>query len=242
MRTKQSKKTFRIKQYMRTTYSSFWINQVQKYGFLDYHSNLLNVINSLSLPTKGYMLEVGVGTGWPFATTLADQEHTVVGVDLSENLVREAQAQPGNVLGVIGDAESLPLADESFNLVYCFQSTWYFPNLDQAISEMVRVTRPGGTLLFDVMNLASLRILWAKRPSSNLRDIGRNLRNIARSIIGNPSIRPPSHEHPTTHWRVSKILKSLPVDYRVIIPKKAQQNAALLDLFRHRLFYICNRL
>ena len=243
MSTSQGKKALRTKQYMQTTYSSFWRHQVQRYGFSSYHSSLVEVITSLTTPGNGRMLEVGVGTGWPFAAALSQQGYIVVGVDLAESLIQEARAKPGGIRCVVGDAEELPFADNSIDMVYCLQSTWQFPNLPQAIAEMVRVTRPGGTVLFDVMNLASRHILWAeiwdKRLSMN--NWKRRFKNIARYFLRRPLAQ--NHtEPPTTPWRVSRILSALPVSYRVALPENTHRTATWLDHFHPRLVYICNRL
>ena len=46
-----------------------------------------------------------------------------------------------------GDAEQLGFADASFDTVVCTYSLCTIPNDHQAVSEMRRVLRPGGTLL-----------------------------------------------------------------------------------------------
>ncbi len=54
---------------------------------------------------------------------------------------------------MVGDCENLPYKDNFFNLVYSFHSTWYFPDLIKTISEMIRVTMPGGLVVFDIQNV-----------------------------------------------------------------------------------------
>ena len=48
---------------------------------------------------------------------------------------------------VNGDAEHLPFADGSFDVVTCSNSFHHYPHQAHAIREMVRVLRPGGWLM-----------------------------------------------------------------------------------------------
>jgi ubiquinone/menaquinone biosynthesis C-methylase UbiE len=51
-----------------------------------------------------------------------------------------------NVTLETADAEALPYADASFDLVTCRIAPHHFPNINRFISEAVRVLRPGGIL------------------------------------------------------------------------------------------------
>ena len=231
-------RVLRVKHYIRTDYAKFWLEQVQRYGFLPYHANLLGLITSLTAPGNGRLLEVGVGTGWPFAKALVQQGYTVYGMDIAELMVQEARAHLGGSRCLVGDAEALPWVDESFDLVYCLQSTWYFPDLARALAELVRVTRSGGSVVFDVMNLASRRIFLPK-VSPRCRWA---LSNIRRMLLRRPLLPVPfDHEHPTTPWQVSQILHSLPVSWCVVLPEEPQRTATGPDYFHYRLVYICTR-
>ena len=62
----------------------------------------------MTAPGDGYLLEVGVGTGWLFASALVKQGYTVSGVDIAELLVQEARAHLDENSCLVGDAEALP--------------------------------------------------------------------------------------------------------------------------------------
>lgn len=66
-----------------------------------------------------------------------------VGVDLTERMLRLARERG---LGEVAcaDATRLPFADASFDCVFIGYGLRNFPNLDAAIREVARVTRPGG--------------------------------------------------------------------------------------------------
>lgn len=50
---------------------------------------------------------------------------------------------------VVSD-DFLPFADESFDLILCTEAFYYLVDVEEAISELQRVLRPGGTLLLTV--------------------------------------------------------------------------------------------
>ena len=98
------------------------------------------------------VLDVACGRG-ESARVLA--EHfgcRIVGIDYSRRNIyraRELTEDVGlssRVQFVQGDAERLPFANESFDVVTCECSLSIFPNLLLALTEMKRVLRPGGRL------------------------------------------------------------------------------------------------
>jgi phosphatidylethanolamine/phosphatidyl-N-methylethanolamine N-methyltransferase len=99
----------------------------------------------------GRILEVGVGTG----ISLPDyaREHRLVGVDLSEPMLRKAQtrvAEQGlsNVEALaVMDAERLELPDQSFDVVVAQYVITAVPNPEATLDEFARVTKPGGEIV-----------------------------------------------------------------------------------------------
>ena len=63
---------------------------------------------------------------------------------------------------VLGSATSLPFADASFDLVCSFKVLAHVPDIARALSEIARVTRPGGHMVLEFYNPWSLRYV-AKR-------------------------------------------------------------------------------
>jgi ubiquinone/menaquinone biosynthesis C-methylase UbiE len=95
-------------------------------------------------------LDVGCGTGF-FALLLAGLGHRPVGVDLADAMLaraREKAAAAGlDVDFRSADAEHLPLADGSFDLVIERHVIWTLPDPPRALAEWARVLRPGGRLV-----------------------------------------------------------------------------------------------
>jgi len=143
------------KKYIEKTYSKYWITARKNiYGFMDYDKSLLDFITKkCDVKQHAKILEVGVGTGYPFADFLSKSGYSVYGIDLSPELIGECNKINPNIHCKVGDAEQLDYPDDKFDFVYCVHSSWYFPNLYRAITEMIRVVRPGKGVMFDILNI-----------------------------------------------------------------------------------------
>lgn len=140
------------KTYMRDVYSKYWSTARDEiYGFTKYDKNLCDYIVE-NVPKGGRILEVAIGTGYPFGDFLQKADYSVFGIDISPELVEKCKKTNPNIDCRVGDAENLEYSDDYFDCTYCFNSTWYFPNLNKAIGEMLRVTRKGGLVIFDIEN------------------------------------------------------------------------------------------
>src|SRR5690242_9492298 len=107
------------------------------------------------------LLSVGCGPG-VFLPEVAEAhpEMEVVGVDISARRVRDAQERfrgLPNAYAHQGDAMALPLEENSFDLVFCRFLMEYLPNKPLAVREMMRVCKPGGTILLQDLDG---QLLW----------------------------------------------------------------------------------
>jgi SAM-dependent methyltransferase len=98
------------------------------------------------------VLDVGTGTG-VVAVTAALRGAHVSGLDLTPELLTAAQenAHMAGVTGIAwteGDAEKLPYADASFDVVVSQFGHMFAPRPEVAIAEMRRVLKPGGRVAF----------------------------------------------------------------------------------------------
>jgi 2-polyprenyl-6-hydroxyphenyl methylase/3-demethylubiquinone-9 3-methyltransferase len=100
-------------------------------------------------------LDVGCGGGL-LAEEFARLGCTVVGVDPSEESLAAARRHAaGQGLAIdyqCATGEALPLADASFDVVYCCDVLEHVTDLQQVIAETARVLKPGGTYLYDTIN------------------------------------------------------------------------------------------
>lgn len=118
-------------------------------------------------------LDVATGTGFT-ALALAPRCRRVVAVDLTREMVAQAQRLQRtrgipNVAFCLGDAETLPFQNATFDIVTCRVAAHHFPHLHLALGEMARVTRPGGRVVLDdtcapeAPELADLMNTWEHR-------------------------------------------------------------------------------
>ncbi len=104
---------------------------------------------------RGYprSLEIGAGTGY-FSLNLLQagvvKEATCTDISpgMVSTLAANARRLGVEVRAARADAESLPFADESFDLVLGHAVLHHLPDLEKAFSEFHRVLRPGGRLVF----------------------------------------------------------------------------------------------
>ncbi|MCO7514187.1 malonyl-ACP O-methyltransferase BioC [Pseudomonas guariconensis] len=111
-----------------------------------------------------HWLDLGSGTGH-FSRALAERFDTATGVavDIAEGMLRHAREQGGAGYHVAGDAERLPLRDESVDLVFSSLAVQWCGQFASVLGEARRVLRPGGVLAFSslcVGTLDELRASW----------------------------------------------------------------------------------
>ena len=136
------------------SYDSKWGIDFGEVGQGQVVGKLRKVLGSAALD-RGFdrSLEVGAGTGY-FSLNLlrAGVVREATCTDISPGMVH-ALAANARRLGLTvnsrrADAESLPFADESFDLVLGHAVLHHLPDLTRAFEEFHRVTAPGGRIVF----------------------------------------------------------------------------------------------
>jgi len=111
------------------------------------------------------VLEVACGRGG-FVQQLARAGACVTGCDFSAAALHAARTKlpaaglrfPATLIQ--GDAQNLPFADDSFDVVVSCETIEHLPDVKSAVREMHRVTRPGGKLLLTTPNYANFMGLY----------------------------------------------------------------------------------
>lgn len=95
------------------------------------------------------MLDAGCGTG--YALQLANRAGArVSGLDASAPLLDVARERVPDADLRVGDLESLPYDDDTFDVVTAFNSVQYATDPAAAVAELARVVRPGGRVAIGV--------------------------------------------------------------------------------------------
>jgi SAM-dependent methyltransferase len=161
------------------------------------------------------VLDVGTGTG-VVAITARNNGAIVSALDLTPALLAQAK-ESGSVAGHDdidwheGDAEALPFPDASFDVVLSQFGHMFAPRPEVALSEMLRVLKPGGTIAFAtwpgeqlIGRLFSLNAKYAPPPQSVVSPVqwgdvaivrqrfGARVKqfHVQRGIMGIPTLSP----------------------------------------------------
>jgi SAM-dependent methyltransferase len=97
------------------------------------------------------ILEVGCGTGH-WLEELSPLAHHVHGLDFSSGMLRQARQRSSHFHLTHGQANQLPFANASFDLIFCANAFHHFDQPDAAIAEARRLLRPGGAFAITGMD------------------------------------------------------------------------------------------
>ena len=107
------------------------------------------------------ILDLGCGSGWAtrlLARIVGEGPQSfgqVVGVDISDEMIRQARAASkefDNVMFVVGSSAQIPWEENFFDKVLSVESFYYYPDQERALAELFRVMTPHGRL-FILINL-----------------------------------------------------------------------------------------
>ncbi|MFP6759756.1 MAG: methyltransferase domain-containing protein [Alphaproteobacteria bacterium] len=95
------------------------------------------------------VLDVCTGPGY-LADGATRRGAEAVGLDFADNVVDMARRQVPGAAFHQGDAQDLPFADATFDAVVCGYGIIHVPEPEKALTEMIRVVRPGGRIAVSV--------------------------------------------------------------------------------------------
>jgi SAM-dependent methyltransferase len=137
------------------------------------------------------VLDVGSGTGaLAAAVAVAAPAAQIVGIDPSTSYIAYARARvPENrVRFTVGDAQQLQFANASFDRVVSLLVLNFIPDPAKALTEMIRVTRPGGVVAAAVWDypdrMQMLRVFWDEAVALDQAVATRDERNMRFSRSG----------------------------------------------------------
>lgn len=135
------------------------------------------IINTIKPAGKQVILDIAAGTGEPGLTiaTMLDGGKVVI-TDLAEDMLaitRENAATRGisNIETKACDVCELPFDDNSFDAISCRFGFMFFPDMQLAANEMLRVLKPGGKIATSVWNIPE-KNFWV---TATMGTINRNM-------------------------------------------------------------------
>jgi SAM-dependent methyltransferase len=168
------------------------------------------------------VLDVGTGTG-VVAITAALAGARVQALDLTPALLEQARensriARCEDIVWTEGDAEQLPYADASFDVVLSQFGHMFAPRPGIAMAEMHRVLKPGG------------RVAFATWPPEHL--VGRMF-----AFVGRHSSPPPPGASPPAQWgNVGLVAERLAAGFDTPFFERGAMAFPALSLAHYRLF------
>jgi ubiquinone/menaquinone biosynthesis C-methylase UbiE len=105
------------------------------------------------VPEKAHLLDLGCGTGFS-SMLLGELGYRVTGVDIS-SLFLDPSNESERVSLVVADASHLPFPDGTFDAVTSYAFIEHVADVALVLDQMIRVTKPGGTILILSPNLVS---------------------------------------------------------------------------------------
>jgi SAM-dependent methyltransferase len=127
------------------------------------------------------VLVVGCGSGYEAGILARALGADTLGIDIGAEFTFDHESAKPAILRLM-DARALAFEDESFDLVYSFHALEHIPDFREALREMSRVLRPGGTFCIGTPNKARLLgYLGSSAPLStkivwNLIDLSKRAR------------------------------------------------------------------
>ena len=122
--------------------------------------------------------DIGAGTGH-LSRALAQRykKARVIATDLAPNMLRAARRHAAPLARLLhrqsfvcGDAERLPFASQTADMIFSNLTLQWCTDLDKAFAEFRRILNPGGLILFSTFGpdtLKELRDSWAQADLSN---------------------------------------------------------------------------
>ncbi len=100
-------------------------------------------------------LDVGCGVGAAASEVAARSGMEVTGIDVDPGQIKTARAAHPHLRFMVMDAAKLQFHDAEFDIVATSMVTHHMTDWERAFSEMIRVLRPGGYLIYSDLMLPS---------------------------------------------------------------------------------------
>jgi SAM-dependent methyltransferase len=142
------------------------------------------VLEQAAWPGEARVLDIGCGPGFYLAKVMeiAPGSHAV-GIDLSFGMAAEARTLAPTT---VGDAQTLPFASDTFDVVIAAHMLYHVPNVDSAVRELARVVALEG------------RVLIVLNGREHLREMRKLVGGALSDIVGTDYVVPARSHHRLT--------------------------------------------
>ncbi|MBS1935777.1 MAG: class I SAM-dependent methyltransferase, partial [Bacteroidetes bacterium] len=134
-----------------------------------------------NIPARNKVLEIACGTGrvTKHLYLSLPEDANFVATDLNKDMIEIAKQRnvSTDIDWQVADAQALPFADESFDVVVCQFGYMFMQNKEKAFAESYRVLKPGGMLLFNC---------WDSLANNDMFNIANNV--VANFFPDNPPV------------------------------------------------------
>ena len=149
-----------------------WLGRLYAWAMNSSHSNLTDWgLTHVPIEKQFRALDVGCGGGRTIQKlAAAATEGKVVGIDYAAGSVTASRRtnadliKSGRVEIRHASVSRLPFSDDSFDLVTAVETQYYWPDLVTDMKEILRVLKPGGTLIVIAESYMGARYAAVQRP------------------------------------------------------------------------------
>lgn len=180
------------------------------------------ILSWAGVNTAENILDVGCGIGGSSLYLAAKFDARATGITLSPVQANRAKerAKALNLSHrsefLVANAQAMPFADQSFDLVWSLESGEHMPDKTQFMQECYRVLKPGGTLIM---------VTWCHRPTENSplsADEQKHLEDIYRVyclpyVISLPEYTAIAHQLPLNNIRTADWSQAVAPFWNVVI-------------------------
>lgn len=127
-------------------------------------------------------LDVSCGSG-NYTIALYNQGLDIIGIDISQEMLKKAQAKGPTIPWLQGDVQALPFEDNTFDGMYCIHAIHHYKDLELAFKEMYRVLAPGGTLIVFTLFVEQCERQWLGHYFPFLEEIARKITKTESALV-----------------------------------------------------------
>ncbi len=150
-----------------------------------YYREFIDFVEYYLKDKQARIIDLGCGTGQS-SFYLARAGYKVTGFDFSRKFIEYAKKNFLEVNFVCGDVASMEFADGSFDALVTYNTVEHLVELEAGLKEMIRIVKPGGSLIIQCPNLLSPKLpLGALKHGGQTFEGRKNIFQLSAMATGN---------------------------------------------------------